>query len=42
VADDNDDDSGFQEDDDNEKPFAGGADAVDRTGRYAKIVAPEP
>ena len=40
VADDKDDDTeddpALQEDDDNEKPFPGGVDAVDRTGGHVE------
>jgi hypothetical protein len=30
-----------QQDDDSEKPFPGGVDAVDRTGGPVKVVAPD-
>jgi hypothetical protein len=43
VADDTDDedDPALQENDDSEKPFPWGADAVDRTGGHVNIVAPD-
>jgi hypothetical protein len=40
ADDDTEDDPALQGDDDNEKPFPGGVNAVDRTDGHVKIVAP--